>query len=99
MSPDPQPETIPLSRVSEGDRVRIERLAGGRGMRSRLQSMGLRVGMVVDVVRRGRGGSAPAIVSAGPVRLMIGRGMIDRVLVTPVADGSDGDEPSQEPAT
>ena len=58
-------DLIPLDRVPPGQRVLIARLVGCPEHVRRLEEMGLRHGMVVQVVRRGR----PCIVRVGGNRL------------------------------
>ena len=73
----------PLSCVPPGEEATIEALAGGRGLQSRLISMGLKVGSKVRVIRGGAGTWGPILVALGQVRLAIGRGMADRIVVCP----------------
>jgi Fe2+ transport system protein FeoA len=58
-------ELIALDRVPPGQRVQIARLIGCPEHVRRLEEMGLRSGVVVQIVRRGR----PCIVRAGGNRL------------------------------
>ena len=50
------------------------------GLRSRLTAMGLRAGAQVRVVHNG--GHGPFVVWAGGTRIVLGRGMAHRVIVT-----------------
>jgi ferrous iron transport protein A len=47
---------MPLSRAPEGTRVKIESLPEHPGLRERLLALGIRPGVHVDVLRRGRPG-------------------------------------------
>ena len=73
----------PLSRVPVGEEATIMALAGGRGLQSRLISMGLKVGSEVRVIRGGAGTWGPILIALGQARLAIGRGMADRIVVCP----------------
>jgi Fe2+ transport system protein FeoA len=73
---------VALSMVSEGTRVRLERLSCGRALGMRLAAMGLRTGMVFDVLKSP--GWGPFIIGLGTSRLALGRGVLDRIFVKPV---------------
>lgn len=71
----------PLSRMPEGTKATVVRLAGGREFQNRLVSMGLNIGCELEVVHGGgRGG--PTLVAVGQTRLAIGYGMARRVMVS-----------------
>ena len=70
---------MPLAMVHPGRRVRLVTVSGGRGVRSRLASMGLMPGVEMEVVSRRLQG--PFIVEAKGSRLMLGRGMVRKILV------------------
>lgn len=68
-----------LSRVDQGKEVTLVRISGGRGMRSRLYSMGLVPGSAFTVVSRSGGG--PVMLRVKDARLAIGQGMAQRIFV------------------
>lgn len=68
-----------LASVDAGNRVRIVSIEAGRGLRVRLASMGLLPGVAVEVVHRGHHG--PLVISIGPNRLTLGRGIAYAILV------------------
>ena len=72
---------IPLSRVREGKRVRVLQIIGGWGMISKLREMGIYEGKEITVVRNSIG---PLIVDVDGSKVVIGRGMADRILVEEV---------------
>jgi len=72
--------TQPLSAVPAGRRVRVVALASGRGLQSRLVSMGLTIGSELRILRGGAAG--PTLVALGETRLAIGRGMAERIIVS-----------------
>lgn len=71
-------KTFPLAMASEGTRVRIDRLLGGKGLEMRLTSLGLNVGSEL-VVSLHQGGKL--VVLRGETRLALGAGMAHKILV------------------
>ena len=74
-----------LSGMDPGARASVVRIEGGHALAHRLTAMGVRPGTILTVVR-GRG---PMIVEAGGQRLVLGRGMLDRILVEPYPERAD----------
>ena len=81
--PVPAEGLLALTDLPVGASASVVRLAGGHGMQGRLASMGLHVGSQVRLLHAPRG-SGPALVGIGQTRLAIGRGMAERILVSPV---------------
>jgi ferrous iron transport protein A len=73
---------IPLSATVTGQEVALVRVDTGRAMAHRLAEMGLIPGVHFRIVTRGWPG--PFVIAVKNTRLVIGRGMVDRVLVRPV---------------
>jgi Fe2+ transport system protein FeoA len=73
-------KTRALSRVEEGEIVTVVGVHGGRGLRSRLTTMGLLPKIQIKVVHNGRFG--PFVISIKNSRIAIGRGVADKILVT-----------------
>lgn len=71
----------PLNDMPVGSVVKIVGLEGGGQFRTRLSSMGLSMGCVVEVVQNRRGG--PLLVSTGESRIALGHGMASKILVAP----------------
>lgn len=71
-------KTFPLAMASEGMRVRIARLLGGKSLEMRLTSLGLNVGSEI-VVSLHQGGKL--VVLRGETRLALGAGMAHKILV------------------
>jgi Fe2+ transport system protein FeoA len=69
---------IPLTMARPGQRVRVTRVEGGQGLRGRLCAMGLVPGTPVEVVCFGGG---PVVLSVLGGRVMLGRGMAEKVMV------------------
>jgi len=69
----------PLSTVRAGETVRLTEINTGRGLNSRLASMGLLPNVQVTVVRNGHPG--PLVISVKNSKMVLGRGMADKIMV------------------
>jgi Fe2+ transport system protein FeoA len=69
----------PLSGVSEGETVTIVAVNAGQGLKSRLAVMGLMPRTQIKVMNNGHPG--PFVVGVKNARIMLGRGMADKILV------------------
>jgi Fe2+ transport system protein FeoA len=69
----------PLSMVRAGETVKITTVHAGRGLKSRLASMGLLPNVEITVVRNGHPG--PFVISVKDSKMMLGRGIADKVMV------------------
>lgn len=67
-----------LNTVAAGETAFIIAVDAGRKAKDRLESMGLIPGAEVDVLNNGGG---PMIISIGEGRIMVERGIADKVLV------------------
>ena len=72
---------MPLSMASPGERLRIETLAGGEMAVKQLNDLGLTMGSELEVISSDGG---PVVVAVGGSRLALGRGLADKVRVTPL---------------
>lgn len=70
----------PLSMVRAGERVKLARVEAGRGLKSRLASMGLVTGAEIMVVSNSHPG--PFVISVKDSRMMLGRGMANKIMVS-----------------
>ena len=68
-----------LSRIDPGQEVTLIDVEGGRGVRSKLYSMGLVPGVNLRVLSRN--GSGPVMVAVKDFRLAIGMGMARKIIV------------------
>jgi len=79
------PEIIPLSALRPHQRGVVTDLIGGRGLRSRMASLGFTPGVEVTMVQNfGRG---PLIVLVRGTRVALGRGEANKVRVRMVSNG------------
>ena len=69
----------PLSTVSAGSSVLLRRIRAGQELETRLAALGFVPGAVLDVCRNGCHG--PLVVQVKGSRLMLGRGMAEKIAV------------------
>jgi len=69
----------PLSLVKAGEKVQLVRINAGRGLNSRLASMGLVAGTEIRVVSNSHPG--PFVIVVKDTRVMLGRGMAHKIMV------------------
>jgi Fe2+ transport system protein FeoA len=69
----------PLSKVQAGETVKLERIEAGRGLNSRLASMGLVPDVKIMVVNNSHPG--PFVISVRGSKMMLGRGMAHKIMV------------------
>ena len=68
-----------LSKVRAGETVKIARIEAGRGLNSRLASMGLVPNVQITVVKNTHPG--PFVISIKNSKVMLGRGMAHKIMV------------------
>ena len=69
----------PLSMVKAGETVKLASIKAGRGLNSRLASMGLVPNVEIKVVSNSRPG--PFVISVKNSKMMLGRGMAHKIMV------------------
>ena len=70
---------LPLNMISSDRKVKLVAVRGGQGMRKRLNDMGLNIGTEFRVVHFHSFG--PCIIAINNIRLALGRGMAQKILV------------------
>jgi Fe2+ transport system protein FeoA len=75
-----QENVKPLSTIQSGETVKLARVEAGRDLNSRLASMGLLPNVEITVVKNGHPG--PFVISVKGSRMMLGRGMADKIMVS-----------------
>ncbi len=68
-----------LNMIDPGEEVTLIDILGGRGIRSKLYSMGLVPGVNLKILSRS--GSGPVMIAVKDSRLAIGRGMAEKIIV------------------
>ncbi len=76
-----EPKAMPLMLALQGQEVRLAEIQGGKEFQHRLAEMGLTPGVKFKIINQGHPG--PVIILLKNTRLVLGRGMIHRVFVTP----------------
>jgi ferrous iron transport protein A len=69
----------PLAAVKTGETVRLVRVDAGRGLNSRLASMGLVANVEMKVVSNSHPG--PFVVIVKDAKMMLGRGVAQKIMV------------------
>jgi Fe2+ transport system protein FeoA len=69
----------PLSKVQAGETVKLAGIDAGRGLHSRLASMGLVPNVEITVVSNSQPG--PFVISVKNSKMMLGRGMAHKIMV------------------
>ena len=76
MSPE---QVKPLSSVQSGRKVKLVSIEAGRGLKSRLTSIGLLPNVEITVVSNSHPG--PFVISVKGSKMMLGRGMAQKIMV------------------
>ena len=74
-----QKKARPLSNVQAGETVKLVGIKAGRGLNSRLASMGLVPNVKIKVVNNSQPG--PFVISVKNSKMMLGRGMAHKIMV------------------
>jgi ferrous iron transport protein A len=74
-----QKKATPLSTIQTGKTVKLVSVEAGRGLNSRLTAMGLLPNVEITVINNGYPG--PFVISVRGSRMMLGRGMADKIMV------------------
>ena len=80
-------EAVPLCQAEKGECMIICGHSGGNELQRRLTDMGLRQGAQVEVLSNSSG---PVVVACGGARLALGRGMSEKVMVSPAPPKEQG---------
>ncbi|MBU1196283.1 MAG: FeoA domain-containing protein [Proteobacteria bacterium] len=73
---------VPLHKARPGEKLIVKDFSAGQNMQSRVSSMGLRIGDTIEVVSSGFGGQV--VIAAGENRLVLGKGMAEKISVQPL---------------
>jgi Fe2+ transport system protein FeoA len=89
-----QKKVIPLSTIQSGKTVKLVNIEAGRGLNSRLAAMGLLPNMEITVLNNGHPG--PFVISVKGSRIMLGRGMADKIMVNSCDYEKDKGRPGRQ---
>lgn len=70
---------MPLTLASVGEEVRLVDIRGGQDMRKRLADLGFNIGMTLRIIQKDTSG--PMILAVKDSRMVLGRGMAQKVMV------------------
>lgn len=84
----------PLSSTKAGEKVRLVSIDAGRGLNSRLASMGLLPNVEITVVNNGHPG--PFVISVKGSKMMLGRGMAHKIMVGSCHDEENHSSPGRQ---
>ncbi len=85
--------SLPLTLASPGERVRVERLAGGEQAQRHLEDMGITLGSELEVISNGGG---PMVVASGGTRLALGQGVAGKVQVSILGENGHDQGPHDD---
>jgi len=89
-----QNKLVPLSTIKSGRIVKLVCIEAGRGLNSRLAAMGLLPNVEITVINNGHPG--PFVVSVKGSRMMLGRGMADKIMVSSCDYEKDQGSPGRQ---
>ena len=81
---------MPLDMAKSGEKVVIKDMIGGKNVRTRLASMGLRLGDTLEIINNN--GLGRLIVGHGPTRLALGRGVAQKIMVSLTKQPVNGEQ-------
>ncbi len=71
-----------LHKAKQGEKLIVKEFEAGKNMQSRVSSMGLKIGDLIEIVSSGFGGQV--VIAAGENRLVLGKGMAEKISVQPL---------------
>lgn len=77
---------VPLHKAKPGEQLLVKAVDAGKKMQLRISSMGLKIGDTIEMVSSGLGGQV--VVASADNRLVIGKGMAEKIWVQSVPMGS-----------
>ena len=89
-----QNKTTPLSTIQSGKTVKLLSIEAGRGLNSRLTAMGLLPNVEITVINNGHPG--PFVITVRGSRMMLGRGMADKIMVINTDYEKDKSRPGRQ---
>ena len=89
-----QNKSTPLSTIQSGKTVKLLSIEAGRGLNSRLTAMGLLPNVEITVINNGHPG--PFVISVRGSKMMLGRGMADKIMVISTDYEKDKGRPGRQ---
>ncbi|NOX33636.1 MAG: Fur family transcriptional regulator [Deltaproteobacteria bacterium] len=72
---------VSLHKAKQGEKLIVKEFEAGKNMQLRISSMGLKIGDLIEIVSAGFGGQV--VIAAGENRLVLGKGMAEKIRVQP----------------
>jgi ferrous iron transport protein A len=79
-----QTANIPLTQLQEEQETIIASIDGGHMAQGKLARMGILPGSIIKIIKKTKRG--PMIVEVKGVRLAVGRGMLSKIIVSPIGN-------------
>jgi len=76
---------VPLHKAKPGEKLVVTEFDAGKNMQLRISSMGLKIGDLIEIVSSGFGGQV--VIAVRDNRLVIGKGMSEKIKVQPFDQG------------
>ncbi len=73
--------TMPLNFIGIGKSAEVSSIQGGEGLSKKIMEMGMSTGAIIKIMKNDSG---PLIIKIGETRLVLGRGMAQKVMVCEV---------------
>jgi Fur family transcriptional regulator, ferric uptake regulator len=86
---------VALHKAKQGEKLIVKGFEAGKNMQLRISSMGLKIGDSIEIVSSGFGGQV--VIAVGENRLVLGKGMAEKIRVQPFNQAAKHDDAGHEP--
>ena len=86
---------VALHKAKQGEKLIVKGFEAGKSMQLRISSMGLKTGDLIEIVSSGFGGQV--VIAVGENRLVLGKGMAEKIRVQPFNQAAEYDDAGHEP--
>ena len=86
---------VALHKAKQGEKLIVKGFEAGKNMQLRISSMGLKTGDLIEIVSSGFGGQV--VIAVGENRLVLGKGMAEKIRVQPFNQAAKYDDAGHEP--
>ncbi len=86
---------VALHKAKQGEKLIVKGFEAGKNMQLRISSMGLKTGDLIEIVSSGFGGQV--VIAVGENRLVLGKGMAEKIRVQPFNQAAKHDDAGHEP--
>ncbi len=85
---------VALHKAKQGEKLIVKGFEAGKSMQLRISSMGLKTGDLIEIVSNGFGGQV--VIAVGENRLVLGKGMAEKISVQPFNQAAKHDDAGHE---